>query len=391
MDHRPIRRAAALRLLALLALLAGCTDFELRYLIQDFRVLAIRAVDGPEEFVDTLIIFDPDDLEALAELEGLDDLEDLDFAALADEVIFRIADPTIDYLIEPLFVDPAHPDGPFRLRARACPFDETLRCDDWPPELVVEVVRGIEGVTPEDLSFVFAPKGDFLNRAIQVDPFRGFGGLNLVLDIDIESPSGIIRAAKTVSMQPAELGELLGAPQPLQPNRNPRLCGVRVLGMPPLGRAPDGVWRELWRQRNYLGRCDGDTRPDRMVEWDEPLHVPAGSELVLRPVPPNESEGNLRAEEDRYFVLGFQDGQPALLPRIERLEVDIYVDGGRLNDDRAFTRSVFGAQISPEFTWTVPSTVGFYTLYVVVRDNRGGVVWMTRPLEVIRGGDSPAN
>lgn len=394
MRRHPFRWPLALLALALSS--AACTDFDIQWKVEDFRVLAVRAVDSPEEFVDALVIFDPELLQRIAELEDVEDLEDLDIdlADLEDQATFRVIDTTVDYLIEPLIVDPAHPNGPFRLRARACPWTETYRCDDFEGDdtLLVEVVKGIEALRAEDLTFFFTPSVDFLNAALKVDPYKGFGGLYMLIDIDIESPSGLIRAAKTVSAQPAGLDQLFEVDDELRPNRNPRLCGVRATYPDDdslrveRSRDDDEEMREVWRQKNNVSLCDDFDLTDHYITWEEPLPVVAGTEIILRPLPPLDRDGQLRAEEEKYYTLSLPiNGEPPRLVRqIERLEIDLYTTGGVFDDDRAFTRSVFGAQVSPEFTWTVPNTLGPVTLWFVLRDNRGGVSWMERTVEVVR-------
>lgn len=384
-----VLRTALLFVVALAA--GGCTDFDLQYIVDDFRVLAIRAVDGPEEFVEALVIFDPELMAQLEDLEDVDALAELDISIedLEDQVTFLVFDQTVDFLIEPLIVDPAHPTGPFRLRARACPWNETYRCDEYEgTDLLVDVVEGIEASRGEDLTFFFRPGISFLNAAIADDPFRGFGGLYLLLDIDIEGPSGIIRAAKTVSVQPAGLDELFGLERPMQPNRNPRLCGVRATYGPKQAYdfTDDGVKRYVWRQKNNVSLCDNFDSTDGYIRWDDPLYVVKGSDIELRPLPPLDRGGQLRAEEERYYTLSLPiDGAAPTLKQVsERLEIDLYVTAGRLDDDRAFTRSVFGSQVTPEFTWTVPDRIGFVTMWLVLRDNRGGVSWMERRMEVVR-------
>lgn len=392
----PIRWLSALAVLVL-ATSAGCNDFDVQWLLDDFRVIAIRAVDGPEELVDAIVIFDPEVLEQLAELGDIENIDPdaLDLEGLLDETVFRITDTSVDFLIEPLVVDPKNPSGPFRLRARACPLnDQTYRCDDAPDDLVIEVVKGIEAVRSEDLAFFFAPGVDFLNAALKADPYRGFGGLYLTIDIDIESPAGLIRASKTVSMQPKGLDQIFpmtcrGEPvrnDSIDPNRNPRLCGIRVIGRSN-GRDynRDGVMREVWRQKNNVTLCDDFDETDVYIPWDERIEVVTGEELVIRPLPPLDRDGQLRSEEEQFYTLVLPTaGQvPGLICQPERLEIDLYTTAGHLDDDRAFTRSVFGPQVSPEFTWRAPDRPGRATLYFILRDNRGGVSWMIREVEVI--------
>ncbi|MCB9553847.1 MAG: hypothetical protein H6705_18585 [Myxococcales bacterium] len=74
---------------------------------------------------------------------------------------------------------------------------------------------------------------------------------------------------------------------------------------------------------------------------------------------------------------------------IEQLQANIYVSAGHLNDDIGFSRTTFGVQVTPEFVWTVPDRPGLQTVWVVLRDNRGGVSWIERTIDVRRREDVP--
>lgn len=384
----------AVLLTALLTALPGCTDFDTRYIVDDFRVLGVRAVDGPEEQVTS-------DIVALLML-------DLETAGL-DELIdaYRVRDSSIDFLIEPLVVDPQHPEGPFFLRARACPYDETLVCDGLEDdEPVMTVVEGLEGTRSNELNFRFSPSSDFVNQAIAADPLRGFGGLYLMLDIEIEGPGGRLRTAKILTINPIEIPLLLGLDpeRAFLPNANPEVCGVRVFGAhvsDGIDSAPertaDGFHIALLLNDVVRGNCgtDGNAEgrggDDAYIEIDEPVVAYAGSEILVRPAGTNDVSGQIRSQEQDYYVLTLPDGAgelPGYQIFTEQIQANIYITAGSVIDDQAFSRTTFGVQISPEFRWTLPTRPGDYPFWIVLRDNRGGVSWIERTITVTRRADA---
>lgn len=391
-----------------ITLLAGCTDFDTRWLVEDFRVLAVRAVDSPEEQV--------------AIRWGA--LEDGDsFAGLP--IGFTVIDDAVDFIIEPLIVDPAHPDGPFELRARACLYrEDNPTCDaledDQP---VVTAVEGIRGRSGRDLTFRFNAPADFLNAALAADPLRGFGGLFLLLDIEIEGPSGRLRAGKTLTVNPEGLAQLLGldANIAFKPNNNPEMCALRVQDL----HVPDTYWARDGRHTvtlyNEVVRtiCDSGQVSDTQMRQHQIPIAYAGATLTVRPLGANDGRAEVRNQEEDYFVITLPDelavppelatlpedlaDLPAYITRLldyvaqtlgyraftEQLQANIYVSAGSVEDDLAYTRTSFGAQVTPEFTWYLPDTPGLYTVWVVLRDNRGGVGWIERTVDVRRREDLP--
>lgn len=389
--------------LALLALtlLAGCTDFDTRYLVEDFRVLAVRAVDSPEEQVTI----------------RWGALEDGDrFAGLP--IGFTVTDDAVDFIIEPLIVDPAHPDGPFALRARACLYrPDNPTCDDLEDGLpVVTAVDGLVGRSGRDLTFRFNAPADFLNAALAADPLRGFGGLFLLLDIEIEGPSGRLRAGKTLTVNPEGLAQLLGLDDEVafRPNNNPDMCALRVndLHVPDSYYARDGRFTANLFNELVRTICDSLSVADTDIRHSQIPIAYTGTTLLIRPLGANDRRAEVRNQEEEYYVVTLpQDLEvptdlqelpedlaelPAYITRLleyvaealghrvftEQLQANIYVSAGSVEDDLAYSRTSFGAQVTPEFFWYLPDTPGLYTVWVILRDNRGGVGWIERTLDV---------
>lgn len=371
----------------LLLLLVGCTDFDSRYIVTDFRILAVAAVDSPEEHVTGVLLIDPNiDLETA----GLEDLSS----------IFTVTDTNADFTIEPLFVDPAYPEGPFLLRARACLFQaENYTCDDVPEgDPLITVVEGMRGRNDRDLTFRFRAPPAFLNAALAADPLGGFGGLFILLDIEIEGPSGRVRAAKILTINPEGIARLLGLDpnQAFTPNNNPEMCALRVhnLHVPETRVARDGQHAAMLYNEVVRAVCTPGTgkRVDAHFASNQTPIAYTGDEIILRPAAPGDRQGEVRNQEQQYYVLTVPEG-PGELPgyRVftEQIQANIYVTGGSVQDEIAFTRTTFGTQISPEFLWTLPDTPGLHTVWVVLRDNRGGVSWIERTFDVRHKADLP--
>lgn len=369
----------------LLPLLAACTDFDSRYIVTDFRILAVSALDSPEEHVTGVLLIDPNiDLETA----GLEDLSS----------IFTVTDTNTEFTIETLFVDPAYPEGPFHLRARACLFqDENYTCDDVPDgDPLITVVEGMQGRNDRDLIFRFHAPAAFLNAALAADPLGGFGGLFLLLDIEIDSPSGRVRAAKILTINPEGIARLLGLDpnKAFTPNNNPEMCAMRVYNLHVRDelRARDGQHAALLYNEVVRSQCSPGKDVDTYFALDETPIAYTGDEITLRPIGNGDPQGEVRNQEQQYYVLTVPEG-PGELPgyRIftEQLQANIYVTGGSVQDEIAFTRTTFGTQISPEFHWTLPDTPGLHTVWVVLRDNRGGVSWIERTLDVRHKADLP--
>jgi hypothetical protein len=64
-----------------------------------------------------------------------------------------------------------------------------------------------------------------------------------------------------------------------------------------------------------------------------------------------------------------------LVARREAMRVSWYANGGSFVDDRTGRTEEETALLSTTNTWTAPSTAGTVTIWVVLRDSRGGIGW----------------
>ena len=117
----------------------------------------------------------------------------------------------------------------------------------------------------------------------------------------------------------------------------------------------------------------------------EPLVVQAGRKLSLRvwapacdrEVSPDAACGG--AEPYLYFDLGTRE----LVTRRENLRASWFASAGGFSESRsALIRDRDGS--SSDNVWTAPRREQTVTLWIVLRDDRGGVAWQTHTLEVVR-------
>lgn len=307
----------------------GCFDFEDRTEVEDLRVLAVAA-ERPEIMV-------------LVELnEG---------AEASDAPLFTVTADPAPTTVRVLVVDPRAPEASLTYRVEACPYDEALRCDPFPDDLRLPVVERGTG-TPEVLEFEFAPSKDMLNRWLAADPFQGYGGLFVMLDIEITRGAETVHAAKIVTYNvpfvPAASDQ--PPPPPKLPNRNPVISALRF--------------------------------DDRLTaQDDEVVTLEAGRSYELEPV----FDRHTLAE--RYPVPTFPDpetGEPGYRVLEEKLQLEFYATAGDLGDATLESRTVLGEVEELKTTWEAPADPEDreVTLWVVIRDDRGGCSWTRRRIHL---------
>lgn len=319
-------RALPCLLLPGLVLLGACTDFDSAQEVKDLRVLGVR-IDPPEVFV-TVPAFQ---------------------AASRQVFLWTVAEDPPPVTVEVLAVNPLAPEAPVNLRVSACIPPDRRRCE------VAEgtVVHVIEGLTTrlDDVSFTFAPTAAQLNQWVQEDPYFGFGGLYVLLDIEIEQPdSPVLHVAKLMTYDVPYLPETDEEPPEKTPNDNPLLYGLRV-----------------------------DDR-ESLTE-DEVIPVRARQEVALEPLFVRE------AVIESYLEPTFpKDGELGWIQLEERLQFDYYATAGDFDDGTISTRTPLGEVKDITNTWTAPREPGDVELWIVVRDDRGGTTWTRR---VFRVGAAP--
>jgi hypothetical protein len=307
------------------ALVAGCTpDFDDVWKVKDLRILAIQA-DPPEVLART------SDLMAVTTI------------------------PPVS--VTTLVVDPRMGPGDARDWSLTACTPEEKTCDDAFRRVVVGAGR-----TPLDqIEATFTLTPDLLQAAIQQDTLKGFGGVPVHLDLKIWDPelAQPVQAIKRlvygvsdfpVQVPPAE-GTLGGD------------CGGGAACDDGLACEGDQCVR-VPNQNPALEKITADGKPIPGSDWE----VPAGEEVKLLPAA---REG----DDEPYWVNTFTGGTRRL---DEYVSYAFFVTSGKLkNATTGGPPTVFAKKKSVEdltSTWT-PLETGDATVWVIVRDDRGGVSW----------------
>jgi hypothetical protein len=103
---------------------------------------------------------------------------------------------------------------------------------------------------------------------------------------------------------------------------------------------------------------------DISIAADGSTAVPAGRTVRLAPIP---TEGSHELA---------QDGSP------EKLNYSFYATGGEIQSLRSADTTASGEAVDPSIDWLAPAQAGAVQLWVVVRDGRGGVGWISRTVQV---------
>jgi hypothetical protein len=82
---------------------------------------------------------------------------------------------------------------------------------------------------------------------------------------------------------------------------------------------------------------------------------------------------------ERYVVFDTQSG--GLVDQREGIAVSWFATGGAFDSD-ATGRAGTDFQVTSDNGWQTPAASGPVTVWVVLRDDRGGVGWQTYPLDV---------
>jgi hypothetical protein len=290
------------RLVACVVLLGACdAGFADPSIVVDLRVLAVRT-DPAEVVVD----FDP---------------------ANPTGVTF----PTVT--VRALVIDPASARHGYRFTA--CPKQRDLRCDG---EVLPHLVFG-EGVAEagqEEITASLDVTLDLLQGAIDEDPFGGFGGVPVNLELRIVAEGGDESAAVYAGKQMVYAPRL---PAERTPNQNPTFAHMTLDGA-----AFDGC---------------ATLAPGREVKL-EPIEPDGVRETYV--VPTLDGGERMFAENLRYAWLAtageFSSGN----------------SGGPID--------LFGNQPPLWTKWTAPEDEMRVRLWVVQRDERGGTFWVERCLQV---------
>lgn len=298
-------------------LLGGCFDFEEREVVLDLRALSAQA-DPPEVMV---VVKQGDDNGTLFEV---------------------IAEPG-PTTIRVLAVNPQAPAAPITATAYACVSSDNRTCvEEDGPIVQLGQTTGLPGT----LELVFEPSAAQLNAWLVADPYQGYGGLFIQVVFELEQagfPNERVAKVVTYNVPFVPQGEGQDPPPPKVANRNPRLDGLLV---------------------------EGALRTEAMG-----LEVAPGQKVKLEPV------FNQEIAVEEYPVIRFPDvstGDVGYSVLTEKLEFQFYTTDGKFGADQLATRNVLGNIEELETTYTAPKTFEVpVTVWVVTRDDRGGVSWTT--------------
>ena len=316
---------------ALVAMLGvACTpDFEKVWKVQDLRVLALQA--EPTEVL------------------------------IPEEQLLLLAGNAPPIRLQALAVDPRSPGAEYEWEAWACSGEEEI-CDEaavrrrvhpdgdgsagraWARNTLDQI--GFDFVIDREIDFVAAPEQSLLLAAQQADPFKGFGGVPVAIEIWIRDVNGgpDVGAIKRISYGLIDSdgeGAPTGVPAGKQPNDNPMLT-VTVNGKP----VPD-PWVVTPEEQEVIG--------------------------------PRPTDG----ARQRYIVGTFDGGTEQLE---EYLSFSFFVTSGELSHSQTGGKPspfVEDKKIAdPTSDWTAPAVPGPGTLWLVIRDDRGGVSWQRHDYQV---------
>ncbi len=298
-----------------LALGAGCGNFEDPAIVLDLRVLAIEA-DHPELVVD----FDPSHPDAIALAAQL--------AGNPIAVRALVADPGVSRRLAWDMI--------------ACPPTDTLRCDDADPQTPVGA-----GVVADPETALDPPEGTFvvgldvLQASVSADSLAGFGGVAIQVQLRVWPEGGDVAQAEYASKRVVVAPRL---PTERKANANPTLTGVLI---------------DMDEARALVpGRCEDPFFAGLVVRPEQ--------ELVLLPVEP---EG----VRETYVLPTFDGGKRVIT---ENLRYAWFATAGSwLAGESGGPVDIYGTPAALDNTWTAPKDAGDVRLWLVQRDERGGLAW----------------
>lgn len=314
----------------LLALgLWGCTpDFEDPWLVKDLRILGINATP-PEQIL---------------RLESGDVT-----TAPREEVLAAALEQLVPVDLQLLAVDPRDPDREVAWEVWACTPEEGF-CDGAALEKRLASGRTLPG----EIRHSLLPDPELLLASLEADPFRGFGGLPVIVEFRVVDDGSTAEGGETFTVAgfkrvvytfPLPYSPV---PEAKSPNNNPAIEQIKA--------------------------------NDQSVDLSAPLEVTRGSEIVLEPVPTEGSKETyiVVTAENPFNVAGgeSQFGEEQLE---EFLGYSFFTTVGKLSHGTTGGKPlpfVENEKIDDiTSTWTVPDEPGEATLWVVIRDDRGGAGW----------------
>jgi hypothetical protein len=226
-----------------------------------------------------------------------------------------------------LCADPLAPEGAlFDWELWVCSAEES-RCDLAGTRTLVKAARSKLDAIEVD----FRLESNIYLASILADPLKGFGGVPVMVELRVQRETFSARAVKRI---------VYGAPIPPQktPNQNPSLARITADGAPITAELPASA---------------------------------GGEKIKLLPEP-------AAGAKEKYWVLTYTGGER---------ELDEYLSYAFFTTDGGLSDATTGGKPSPfvekkkvedpSSDWSPPAEPGTIDLYLVVRDDRGGVGWTT--------------
>jgi hypothetical protein len=266
------------------------------------------------------------DFEAASEVI---DLRVLAVQAEPPEAQFDVDAKTVDPVhVRVLAVDPRDP-SPITLRAGLCPPTDSRRCDEVPP---------LDLGTSLSLEMTVTAESDYVLDAKTADDLKGLGGIRVQysFSVDHKNPGHAVYGSKV----------LIYSPRGGTPNHNPSMTGVRL---------------------SRAGEKFGDD-----VKAGDKLQLPRDVEIGLRPLL---AEG----ASEQYTTTDLR-GNPVTLP--EYLRYSFFV-APEAEVDRDTADEPIDGVAPPDGLSRVTLRGASSTLWIVVRDGRGGESWLEFAVEAL--------
>lgn len=240
--------------------------------------------------------------------------------------------------IDALVLDPRKPNQRFDWELWLCSAEEN-RCDD--AALQTQAAAGNSKLDAIETDFQITEE-DYL-AALDADIFQGFGGVPVIFELRIEDPDG----PSVLGIKRMVYGNFLPAEK--QPNKNPSLVQIKL---------------------------DGEDNPNTA---DQPVDVESCQALNLLPVPQDDAK-------ETYLAATFSD--PFNGVELEEfLTYSFYSDQGGLSRPQTGGKGSTFVDVksvddpSSEWSRCLPSGLKpdpeVSTIWVIVRDDRGGVGWQS--------------
>lgn len=260
------------------------------------------------------------------------DLRVLAVTADPPEAQYDLDAGTIDNVsLTYLVVDPARPQNTFTFTSQACEPTDSRRCDQGLAFALPSATRDSQQNTFHN---TLAVPSSVLADAEQLAKLGGYNGIEVQVSfaVDDGDPAGIAEGDKVVVYTPVGT----------TPNHNPTMTGLKT---------------------SVAGVATGAFAPG------ETLNLQAGVDNGLRPV--------LAADAIETYTIKDLNGNPVTLT--ESPTYSFYTTPGASFDRETADEPDNGVAPSDGLTRFTAAGRGSGTLWIVVRDGRGGETWLTYP------------